>query len=306
METKEYERDDIQNTNDILQIYKRELDKPILDYDKQRQMLIKIKTIKENETEEEKKEREKTKEEFIKGNLRLVIPIARKYMGRGLDLIDLIQEGNIGLIKAINKFDITRENRFSTYATIWIKQQINRAIDDLGKGVRTPTHFNEQIEKIKKVETMLLQKDGEKPTRKKLAKALGLKEKQLENILQLNRQCVSLNSSTNLDDEDSDELGDFIESDEKSPENIVIEENLSTEVNKLLNILSERERNIIKLRYGLEGGEKETLESIGSKYGVTRERIRQIEAKALNKLRNSKKAEILQGYVSEKTLKLTK
>jgi RNA polymerase primary sigma factor len=109
-----------------------------------------------------------------------------------------------------------------------------------------------------------------------------------------------------MDDEDSDELEDFIESDDKSPENIVIEENLSNEVNKLLNILSERERSIIKLRYGLEGGEKETLESIGAKYGVTRERIRQIEAKALSKLRNSKKAESLQGYVSEKTLKLTK
>ena len=295
MDSKEYGIDEIQNTDDLLEMYKRELDKPLLDYDKQREMLIEI-----------KKGNEEAKEEFIKKNLRLVIPIARKYMGRGLDLIDLIQEGNIGLIKAIDRFDITRENKFSTYATIWIKQQINRAIDDLGKTVRTPTHFNEQIDRIKRTETMLLQKNGEAPTRKQLAKALGIKEKQLDTIYQLNRQCVSLNCSVNMDDEDSDELEDFIESDDKSPENIVIEENLSNEVNKLLNILSERERSIIKLRYGLEGGEKETLESIGAKYGVTRERIRQIEAKALSKLRNSKKAESLQGYVSEKALKLTK
>ena len=306
MDEKEYERDILDNTTDILEIYKRDLDKPIIDWDKQREMLVKIKTVEENETEAEKLEREKTKEEFIKGNLRLVIPIARRYMGKGLDLVDLIQEGNIGLIKALEKFDITRENRFSTYATPWIKQSITRAIDDLGKGVRTPTHFNEQIDKIKKEETMLIQKNGEKPTRKQLAKALGIKEKQLDHIIQLNRQCVSLNASVNLDSDDSDELGDFIESDEKSPENIVIENNLSNEVNKLLNILSERERDIIKARFGLGGEEKETLETIGAKYEVTRERIRQIEAKALVKLRTSKRVDRLQGYVSEKTLKLTK
>ncbi len=284
---------------DITALYLNNLTKTLSDPDEQRKLLIRIKNNDQEATEQ-----------FIEGNLKLVVSIAMKYQGRGLDLLDLIQEGNIGLMKAIEKYDLTRENRFSTYATWWIKQSITRALLDQSDTIRKPVHFSETLNKIKRIKAYLLQKNGIEPTNKEIAKALNISEKQLEEIYTLNPKQISLNISPFNEREDSssnqqNELSDYIAADEGNPEEELINSSLKEVLNDLMDkCLTEKEKNIIKLRFGFSGQEVMTLGEVGKKYGVTRERIRQIEHKALQKLKNCGQINALTDYAPQKTLKL--
>ncbi len=238
------------------------------------------------------------REHLITANSRLVISVAKKYMGRGVPFLDLIQEGNIGLIRATKKFDYRRGHKFSTYATWWIRQAVTRAIADQGRTIRVPVHMGDQINKLLRVQHQLTQKLGREPSVEELATELDVPAKKVENMIQVARRPLSLETPT--DDEEDSVLGDFIEDDEAAPPDDTATYNLLREhLSEVLNGLPPREVRILQLRYGLLDGQAYTLEEVGRKMGVTRERVRQIEAQALSRLRHPSIRRKLRDYLGE-------
>ncbi len=238
------------------------------------------------------------REHLITANSRLVISVAKKYMGRGVPFQDLIQEGNIGLIRAAKKFDYRRGHKFSTYATWWIRQAVTRAIADQGRTIRVPVHMGDQINKLLRVQHQLTQRLGRDPSVEELAVALDVHPKKVENMIQVARRPLSLETPT--DDEEDSVLGDFIQDYEApAPDDSATYNLLREHLGEVLDGLPPREVRILQLRYGLLDGQAYTLEEVGSKMGVTRERVRQIEAQALSRLRHPVVAKKLKEYLGE-------
>jgi len=238
------------------------------------------------------------REHLITANSRLVISVAKKYMGRGVPFLDLIQEGNIGLIRAAKKFDYRRGHKFSTYATWWIRQAVTRAIADQGRTIRVPVHMGDQINKLLRVSHQLTQRLGRDPTTEELAEELAVPPKKVENMIQVARRPLSLETPT--DEEEDSVLGDFIQDEESpAPTDTVTQNLLREHLQEVLNTLPPREVRILQLRYGLLDGQSYTLEEVGRKMGVTRERVRQIEAQALSRLRHPSHRRRLSDYLRE-------
>jgi RNA polymerase primary sigma factor len=238
------------------------------------------------------------REHLITANSRLVISVAKKYMGRGVPFLDLIQEGNIGLIRAAKKFDYRRGHKFSTYATWWIRQAVTRAIADQGRTIRVPVHMGDQINKLLRISHQLTQRLGRDPSTDELADALEVTPKKVENMIQVARRPLSLETPT--DEEEDSVLGDFIEDeDSPAPAETVTQNLLREQLQDVLDTLPPREVRILQLRYGLLDGESYTLEEVGRKMGVTRERVRQIEAQALSRLRHPTHRRRLVDYLRE-------
>lgn len=265
------------NSDDSVKIYLQQIGKiPLLKGDKEIEIAKRIK----------EKNCEKSKQILVNSNLRLVVSIAKKYIGRGLSFLDLIQEGNLGLIKAAERFDYTKGYKFSTYATWWIQQAITRAIADKSRLIRLPVHMIETLNKIRKTSTDLSIELGRMPTKDEIAYRLGITVSKLGQLISQAQETVSIETPTNQKEESSI-LGDFIVDEESiSPDVKVTQENMFGDIRKILNQLSPKERDVLIMRYGLnEDGQKKTLEEIGNRYGVSRERIRQIENRAISKLK---------------------
>ena len=272
--------------DDPVKVYLKDIGRvPLLSPEEEIELAIRIK---DNDQE--------AKDRLTKANLRLVVSIAKRYVGRGMMFLDLIQEGNLGLIKAVDKFDYTKGFKFSTYATWWIRQAITRAIADQGRTIRIPVHMVETINKVKKTSNMLLHRDGRDPTPEDIADELGMPVEKVRDILRISQEPVSL--ETPIGEEEDSHLGDFIpDEDALSPADAAAMTFLKSKVNEVLETLTPREAEVLRLRFGLKDGTPQTLEEVGKAFNVTRERIRQIEAKALRKLRHPSRSRKLKDYL---------
>lgn len=282
--------DDYVAIEDPIKMYLKEIGKiPLLSVDEEMNLAKKICDPDENVRKEARKK-------MAESNLRLVVSIAKRYMGRGMQLLDLIQEGNLGLLRAVEKFDYQKGFKFSTYATWWIRQAITRSIADQARTIRIPVHMVETINRLIKVQRKLVQELGREPKPIEVAKVMGIPVAKVREIMSFALEPVSM--ETPIGDEDDSHLGDFLQdSNAKIPVNFAMDVLLHDQLMEVIKSLTEREQKVILLRFGLEDGKPRTLEEVGKVFGITRERIRQIEAKALRKLRNPSKVKRLKDFL---------
>ncbi len=277
--------------DDPVRMYLKEIGRvPLLSAERERE-LAEIMTLSENE-----EERERAKNELVEANLRLVVSIAKRYVGKGMFFLDLIQEGNLGLMKAVDKFDYSKGYKFSTYATWWIRQAITRAIADQARTIRIPVHMVESIHKVSRYTRQMLQELGREATADELGEKMGMSPEKVREIMKIAQDPVSL--ETPIGEEEDSHLGDFIpDEDTPAPADAASATILREVIERELHTLTPREEHVIKLRFGLYDGRTRTLEEVGKEFDITRERIRQIEAKALRKLRHPSRARHLKGFL---------